>query len=217
MIKRLITLVKHWREAKTAFSTLSYLYSNSNTSLDALGGLTEEEVQAVCSWASSLTKSATLSNSNSSTPPLHQSSTPTIVEIGTLFGLTARELSRQIVGGRVIAVDNFSWNPFGLPSKVHEAFTRRILRGTKVELVNCSSDDWRKQIKGPIDMIFFDASHRYEDVKAECEWAKSAGIKMICGHDYGNPNPRFGVTRAVNEVFGAENVEVVGMCWRVKQ
>lgn len=38
----------------------------------------------------------------------------------------------------------------------------------------------------------------------------------VCGHDYGNPNPRFGVTRAVNEVFGAENVEVVGMCWRVK-
>jgi hypothetical protein len=65
-------------------------------------------------------------------------------------------------------------------------------------------------------MIFFDASHRYEDVKAECEWAKSAGIKMICGHDYGNPNPRFGVTHAVDEVFGKENVEVVGMCWRVK-
>lgn len=198
MIKRLITLVKHWREAKTAFSTLSYLYSDGNTSLDALGGLTEEEVGAVCKWAT-------------------EEMGMTVVEVGTLFGLTARELSRQIVGGRVIAVDNFSWNPFGLPSNVHEAFTRRILRGTKVELVNYSSEDWRKQVEGRIDMIFFDASHRYEDVKAECEWAKAAGIKMICGHDYGNPNPRFGVTRAVNEVFGAENVEVVGMCWRVKR
>ena len=37
MIKRLITLVKHWREAKTAFSTLSYLYSDGNISLDVLG------------------------------------------------------------------------------------------------------------------------------------------------------------------------------------
>ena len=117
---------------------------------------------------------------------------------------------------QVFVVDNFSWNPFGLPSKIHEAFTRRILRGSQVELVNCSSEDWRKQVTGKIDMIFFDASHRYEDVKAECEWAKAAGIKMICGHDYGNPNPRFGVTRAVDEVFGKENVEVVGMCWRVK-
>lgn len=198
MIKRLITLLRHWREAKTAFSTLSYLYSDSNTSLDALGGLTEEEMSAVCKWAT-------------------ESPGMTVVEVGTLFGLTARELARQISGGRVIAVDNFSWNPFGLPSKVHEAFTRRILRGTKVELVNCSSEDWRKQVNGPIDMIFFDASHRYEDVKAECEWAKSAGIKIISGHDYGNPNPRFGVTRAVDEVFGKENVEVVGMCWRVKR
>ena len=197
MIKRLITLLRHWREAKSAFSTLSYLYSDRNTSLDALGGLTDDELKAVCGWAT-------------------EEIGMTVVEVGTLFGLTARELTGQIVGGRVIAVDNFSWNPFGLPSKVHEAFTRRILRGTKVELVNCSSEDWRKQVNVPIDMIFFDASHCYEDVKAECEWAKAAGIKMICGHDYGNPNPRFGVTRAVNEVFGSENVEVVGMCWRVK-
>lgn len=198
MIKRLITLIKHWREAKTAFSTLSYLYSNGNTSLEALGGLTEEEMQAVCKWAT-------------------EEMGMTVVEVGTLFGLTARELAWQIVGGRIIAVDNFSWNPFGLPRNVHEAFTRRILRGTKVELVNCSSEDWRKQIKGPIDMIFLDASHSYEDVKAECEWAKAANIKMICGHDYGNPNPRFGVTRAVDEVFGKDNIEVVGMCWRVRQ
>ena len=197
MIKRLITLLRHWREAKTAFSTLSYLYADSNTSLDALGGLTDEEMGAVCKWAT-------------------EDSGMTVVEVGTLFGLTARELARHISGGRVIAVDNFSWNPFGLPSKVHESFTRHILRGTKVELINCSSEDWRKQVKGPIDMIFFDASHRYEDVKTECEWAKAAGIKMICGHDYGNPNPRFGVTRAVNEVFGTSNIEVVGMCWRVK-
>ena len=197
MIRRLVTLVKHWREAKTALSTLSYLYGGSVVSMDALGGLTEEEMRAVVGWAT-------------------EDIGMTVVEVGTLFGLTARELSYWVAGGRVIAVDNFSWNPFGLPPKIHEAFTRRILRGSKVELVNCSSEDWRKQVTGKIDMIFFDASHRYDDVKAECEWAKAAGIKMICGHDYGNPNPRFGVTRAVDEVFGKENVEVVGMCWRVK-
>lgn len=198
MIRRLLTLVKHWREAKTAFSTLALLYDDKTGSMDALGGLTDEEMKAVCRWAT-------------------EDIGFTVVEVGALFGLTARELAWQVVGGRVIAVDNFSWNPFGLPPKIHEAFTRRVLRGTKVELVNCSSDDWRKRVTGKIDMIFLDASHRYEDVKAECEWAKAAGIKMISGHDYGNPNPRFGVTRAVNEVFGKENVEVVGMCWRVKR
>lgn len=197
MIRRIWTLLKHWREAKSAFSTLSYLYDGRSRELDALGGLTEEEMRAVCGWAT-------------------EDIGMTVVEVGTLFGLTARELAWQVVGGRVIAVDNFSWNPFGLPPKVHEAFTRQILRGSKVELINCSSEDWRERVTGRIDMIFFDASHRYEDVKAECEWAKERGITSICGHDYGNPNPRFGVTRAVDEVFGKENVEVVGMCWRVK-
>ena len=207
MIKRIINIIRHWRETKTALSTLSFLYDSNSDALDVLGGLTDEEMQAVCSWASSLT--------NSLTPSLPQSSTPTVVEVGTLFGLTAMEIDRRMNGGRVIAVDNFSWNPFGLPPKIHEDFTRRILKGSGVELINCSSEDWRKKVQGKIDMVFFDASHRYEDVKAECEWAKEAGIKIVCGHDYGNPNPRFGVTRAVDEVFGKENVEVVGMCWRV--
>ena len=198
MLKRMFSLIRHWREAKSAFSTLSYLYGGDSNAMDALGGLTEEEMRAVVGWAT-------------------EDIGMTVVEVGTLFGLTARELSYWIAGGRVVAVDNFSWNPFGLPPRVHESFTRRILRGSKVELVNCSSEDWRKQVTGKIDMIFFDASHRYEDVKAECEWAKAAGIKIISGHDYGNPNPRFGVTRAVDEVFGKDNVEVVGMCWRVKR
>jgi len=197
MIRRLLTLVKNWQQAKTAFSTLAALYGDKIGSMDVLGGLTEDEMEAVCRWAT-------------------EDVGFTVVEVGTLFGLTARELARQVVGGKVIAVDNFSWNPFGLPPKIHEAFTRRILRGTNVELVNCSSEDWRKQVTGKIDMIFFDASHRYEDVKSECQWAKQAGVECICGHDYNNPNPRFGVTKAVDEVFGKENVEVVGMCWRVK-
>lgn len=198
MIKRLLTLLRHWREARTAFSTLSYLYAEGDRSLDALGGLTDEEIRAVCAWATER-------------PGM------TVVEVGTLFGLTAREIARQPATGRIVAVDNFSWNPFVLPSRVHEAFARRILRDSAVELINCSSEDWRNRVDCPIDMVFFDASHRYEDVRAECEWAKAQGIRIISGHDYGNPNPRFGVTRAVNEVFGAENIEVVGMCWRARR
>ena len=197
MIGRILTLLRHWRDAKTALSTLSLLHSGTSDALDALGGLTDEEMKAVVDWAT-------------------EDIGMTVVEVGTLFGLTARELSNWVVGGRVIAVDNFSWNPFGLPPHIHESFTRRILRGSAVELVNASSEDWRAKISDRIDMVFFDASHRYEDVKAECEWAKAAGIRIISGHDYGNPNPRFGVTRAVDEVFGRDNVEVVGMCWRVR-
>ena len=197
-MKRILTLMKHWREAKTALSTLSYLHSGNDNALDALGGLTDEEMRAVVGWA---TEDAGM----------------TVVEVGTLFGLTAREIATSIVGGKVIAVDDFSWNPFGLPPAVHESFTRRILRGSTVELVKTSSKDWREKVAGKIDMIFFDADHRYEAVKEELLWAKEKGIRIISGHDYGNPNPRFGVTRAVDEIFGKDNIEVVGMCWRVKR
>lgn len=198
MLRKLLILMRRWREAKSAFSTLGSLYDPESDALDALGGLTDAELQAVCRWAT-------------------EESGRTVVEIGTLFGLTAREIAQSPSVGKVIAVDNFSWNPFGLPPAVHEDFTRRILRGTSVRLVNCSSEDWRRQVTGKVDMVFFDASHRYEDVKAECEWARDAGIKVICGHDYGNPNSRFGVTRAVDEVFGRDRLEIVGMCWRVKR
>ena len=44
MIRRIWTLLKHWREAKSALSTLSYLYDGKSRALDALGGLTEEEI-----------------------------------------------------------------------------------------------------------------------------------------------------------------------------
>jgi len=64
-----------------------------------------------------------------------------------------------------------------VPPNVHEQFTRRILAGSGVELVRCSSDEWRQKAES-IDAIFFDASHAYEDVKEECLWAKSRGIPL---------------------------------------
>ena len=198
MLREVWMLLKHRREVRMAVSSALRL-AEGDANAAALGGLTDEEIRAVCTWAT-------------------EEGGKTVVEVGTLFGLTAREIAGRIVGGRVIAVDNFTWNPFGLPAAVHEDFTRRILRGSNVELWKMDSATFREKVKelGRIDMIFFDADHRYEVVKAELLWAKSVGIQQICGHDYGNPNPLFGVTRAVDEIFGKGNVEVVGMCWRVK-
>jgi len=194
MLKRIWTVLRHWREAKSAFSTLSYLYSGTDDALDAVGGLTDEEMRGLIRWLPER---------------------GTFVEVGTLFGITAKAVKAAHPNLRVIAVDNFSWNPFGLPPRVHESFTRRILAESGVELVNCSSSDWRRGAER-IDAVFFDASHAYEDVCEECRWAKAQGIALVTGHDYDNANPRFGVTRAVDEVFGRENVETAGMCWRVK-
>jgi len=194
MVKRAMALLRHWREAKSAFSTLGFLYSGDSNALDALGGLTEEEMRGLIGWLPER---------------------GTFVEVGTLFGITAKAIRLARPNLRVMAVDNFCWNPFGLPSRVHEQFTRRILAGSGVELVRCSSDEWRKDAGVP-DAVFFDASHAYADVREECAWARARGIPLIMGHDYRNANPRFGVTRAVDEVFGRDHVETAGMCWKVR-
>ena len=198
MLNRIVTLLRHWRDVRTSLGTLSRAWGG-DSSIDMVGGLTQEEIEGLISWLPEQ---------------------GVFVEVGTLFGLTAKAIAAAKPNLKVIAVDNFSWNPFGLPPAVHEAFTRRILdqelkRG-QIELLNTSSEQFRKQVAESVpDAIFFDAQHQYEPVKSEITWAKSVGIPLISGHDYNNPNPRFGVTQAVNEVFGPASVECAGMCWRV--
>ena len=63
-----------------------------------------------------------------------------------------------------------------------------------------------------LDLVFIDASHEYQDVRADVlAWRpkiKPGGI--LAGHDY---NPMFpGVIQAVDEIFGGQ-VDRVGCCW----
>ena len=135
------------------------------------------------------------------------------LEIGTLFGLTAGAVARKS-GVRVVAVDNFSWNPFGLTPDQHESFTKRIVEGSSVELVRSDAIAYLESLPTDIDpsslMVFLDGSHAYKDVKREIEICIAKGVGTIAGHDFGNKS--FGVTRAVLETLG-EPDEVAGMCW----
>ena len=105
-------------------------------------------------------------------------------------------------------------NSVGPPAWTNAIADAATERGTASQ-DGMTSAAWRENAKEVPDMIFFDADHRYEVMKKELEWAKAKGVKIIAGHDYGNPNPRFGVTRAVDEVLGPPD-EVVGMCWMKK-
>lgn len=195
MIRRIWTLMKNWRAAKSALSTLSYVYGGQTGYMDALGGLSGPELEGLLDW-------------------LPQEGT--LVEIGTLFGLAAKRIAAARAHLKIVAVDNFCWNPFGLPPALHREFTEKILwselRRGQVELCAMDSGRFRATCAFVPDAVFLDADHSYAAVKAEIEWAKRLGVKTICGHDYGNPNPAFGVTKAVDEAFGA--VEVRGMCWK---
>ena len=116
----------------------------------------------------------------------------------------------------MITIDNFSWNPFGLPPAVQERFARGVLRTElaegRVELWVGDSAAYRSADRGPVPaLVFLDADHSYAAVRDEIAWARRRGVPIICGHDYGVA--RFGVTRGVDEAFGSGAVTVGGTVW----
>ncbi len=204
MTRKLKLLWKYRKAIRPLLSShLSLLDGDGGVA--ALGGLTDIETDGIVSW---------MREAAARFPGRP------VVEFGTLFGLTTQALAAAAPEGtRIVTVDNFCWNPFGLPPDRHEAFTRRILApwiaSGKVEVVAADSAEYRTNFGGtPPAMVFFDADHRYEAAKEELEWARSIGVPFICGHDYANPSPYFGVTRAVDELFG-KPADLAGMCFRV--
>ena len=187
-LKGLCRIISHPRELRLALSGLAVRLGGD----DALGGLSDEELGALVAW-------------------VERTSPSSVVEIGTLFGFTARALAKR-TGAHVVTVDNFCWNPFGLTPDQHEAFTRKVLEDSGVELVRGDAADYLSNgIAAPEStLVFLDGDHSYEGVLGELRILKSRGVAVVCGHDFGNKP--FGVTRAVREELG-EPDEVVGMCW----
>ena len=189
-IAQLWRIATHPHELRLALSGLGMRLCGD----DAMGGLTSEETDALVRWA-------------------RDAGVGTFVEIGTLFGLTARAVAED-TGKKVIAVDNFCWNPFGLTAAQHETFARRIVARAGVELVNSDAIDFLMSLSRRVDplrtLVFLDGSHAYADVKREIETCMAQGVRFVAGHDFGNE--RFGVTKAVRDVVG-EPDEVCGMCW----
>ena len=187
---RLWNVLTHPRELRLAIPGLATRLGGD----DALGGLAPGETEALVRW-------------------VRGASPDVFVEIGTLFGFTARSVSRN-AGVRVLAVDNFSWNPFGLTPEQHEAFARRVVDGADVEIVRADAAEFLEAIAERADparpFVFLDGSHAYADVKGELEACARRGVRTIAGHDFGNA--AFGVTQAVRDVLG-EPDEVAGTCW----
>jgi len=219
-------MVKYQRQIRALISTHLSVLENDNSF--ALGGLTEEEEDGVRALVESCGLFSNEASFHTKTRRHEEKElcglspseeTSCIVEFGTLFGITTGLLAHyKSAKMKVITVDNFCWNPFGLTPEMHKAFTRRILRCQlakgDVELVEMDSKTFRDTYKGRIpNMVFLDADHSYEAVRDEIAWAKKIGVPLISGHDYGNS--RFGVTKAVDEAF-PDGVQVKGMVWSHK-
>jgi predicted O-methyltransferase YrrM len=128
-----------------------------------------------------------------------------IVEIGALFGHTTNLIASLKARERtLIAVENFSWNPFFLPPAAHRLFTNRTLRYVMlhcaVQLHDGSAEEFYKQNSDILpSMIFIDAGHDYNSVRRDIAWALASGCPVISGHDYSPNHP--GVIQAVDEAF----------------
>jgi len=142
-----------------------------------------------------------------------------IVEIGSWKGRSTRAMADNLpVGAVLYAVDTWGGSNNSLqqdelaknpPNWLFEQFCEnmsddllgvpelrvRPLRMTSAEAARCLS------VEAPFDMIFIDAEHNYQDVKADIRlWLPLLSENgLLCGHDYVASWP--GVVRAVDELF----------------
>ena len=139
-----------------------------------------------------------------------------IIEIGALFGFTTQLIAtHKPTETELIAVENFSWNPFMIPPEDHRIITHRVLRYNiahcNTHIFEGSSADFYRQYKGEVPaMVFIDACHLYEGVKEDIDWVVGLGVPVISGHDYCDLHE--GVRRAVDEVFGGD-ITAIGSVW----
>jgi hypothetical protein len=138
-----------------------------------------------------------------------------IIEIGTLLGVTTTHMAlAKAPEQKIITVDLYCWNPWGVTPAIHEAHTAQMLHYLvetgHVERVRMDKDEFFAKYRGPAPaMVFLDAMHDYKNTKLDIEWAQRVGAKIISGHDYCDLHP--GVIQIVDELGGPR--ELGGSVW----
>lgn len=136
-----------------------------------------------------------------------------IVEIGSWQG---RSLHALLSGCAypVWAVDNWDEElmaPYGSAREAKEIFRINMAPFSNLTVLEMSSPEAAQRFKdGSVDMVFIDADHRYEAIKADIgAWLPKTEV-LICGHDFSPNWP--GVEQAVREIFG-DNFGVIDHIW----
>lgn len=127
-----------------------------------------------------------------------------LVELGTAYGRTTAVMA--LADRKVITIDNYT-DPIQTLEKQEETKNQEILRTLPIEFITGESTEIAKTFQDEsIDLIFIDADHKYESVKADIDsWlprVKKGG--MVLFHDYDSWP---GVTQAVDEAIKQEKLE----------
>lgn len=138
-----------------------------------------------------------------------------IVEVGSWKGKSTAYLAVEVINsGKNIRVDAIDTWYSHIENELYNLFLSNmesllhVVNPIRKESVVAS----KMYEDNSIEIVFIDACHDYDCIRADISaWypkVKSGGI--IAGHDYpGWP----GVKRAVDEVFGPQNIETTEGCW----
>jgi len=138
-----------------------------------------------------------------------------IVEIGSNRGRSTTAMSDNTAGS-VTAVD--VWED----DETLDAFQQNV--GDNVfpyQMTSLAAAAMFSEQGMTFDMIFIDALHDYENVKADILAWRPLLVAggLLCGHDYGRESVvgggQYDVTRVVDELFPLHKVEVTGSIWAV--
>jgi precorrin-6B methylase 2 len=125
-----------------------------------------------------------------------------IVEIGSWKGRSTHALLSGC-SGIVYAVDTFKNSTERKDS--YEDFIKNVGHFKNLKVYKADSLEAAREFEDKsIDMVFIDADHSYEAVKADIEAWLPKVKRLICGHDY-DPEYYAGLVKAVDEKFGKVN------------
>jgi predicted O-methyltransferase YrrM len=143
-----------------------------------------------------------------------------ILEIGGCYGGSTATMANANPRAFVLCVDEFSWSP--VPPMIASAQTLldnvRSAGAPNVAVLPTDSHIVGKHWTRPIDLLFVDGGHEYEDCAADlADFAPHAAT--VCVHDYRN-NGWPGVEQAVSEFCTREHfavAEVADWCVVLKR
>ena len=144
-----------------------------------------------------------------------------VLEIGSFKGLSA--FCMAIVAKSVYCVDTFKANTGGQVQQdgftTHGDFLAAVKRFRNVECFVGTSEMAAKALPDDLTfgMVFLDASHTYEDVKADIQrwWPRLRPGGLMVFHDYGHWDFP-GVKQAVDEIFGPQKDVIHTLIWLTK-
>lgn len=144
-----------------------------------------------------------------------------VLEIGAFCGLSAWGMAQTAKS--VLSIDTFRANTAGQQQMGElttlDAYKKAVEGFPNVRWFVGTSAEGTVAIPDTFDMIFLDAMHTYEDVKADIArwWPRVREGGLMAFHDYGH-NDFEGVKRAVDEVFGPadEGTVMVTLRWIFK-